>query len=367
MATATYTATMRTRKSNSTSNYLSSAASQEYYDSSYNFVGILCFSGMNLVNKVITGISFSITADKAGYGTWADKVVYLRKSNYQNASTSATGLQYTGDALGTFTGSFYGNTTYYTITGALLTAMASYITAGNNTFTLYNPSPTKSSQGYSTNYLQWSSVTMTVTYQEAVSVPTASSSNVNLGSNITIYTNRLSSEATHTLTYSFSAQSGTIATNVGASVNWTPPLSLATAIPNSTSGVCVITCYTYYGGTLTGSSSCVITLTVPSTVTPSLSFTFSEAVSGIYAQFGTYVRTRSKLMVSITASGASGSTISAYRTTVNGTTYTTTPVPIANGGTGASSAKGALTSLGIFYAASLPSTGTDGQICLVPV
>ncbi len=44
-----------------------------------------------------------------------------------------------------------------------------------------------------------------------------------------------------------------------------------------------------------------------------------------------------------------------------------TPVPIANGGTGARSAKGALSNLGIFYAASLPSSGTDGQICLVPV
>ena len=44
-----------------------------------------------------------------------------------------------------------------------------------------------------------------------------------------------------------------------------------------------------------------------------------------------------------------------------------TPVPVANGGTGASSAKAALSNLGIFYAASLPSTGTDGQICLVPI
>ena len=44
-----------------------------------------------------------------------------------------------------------------------------------------------------------------------------------------------------------------------------------------------------------------------------------------------------------------------------------TPVPVANGGTGASSAKGALSNLGIFYSASLPSSGTDGQICLVPV
>lgn len=44
-----------------------------------------------------------------------------------------------------------------------------------------------------------------------------------------------------------------------------------------------------------------------------------------------------------------------------------TPVPVGNGGTGASNAKAALSNLGIFYAASLPASGTDGQICLVPV
>ena len=323
MATATYTATMRTRKSNSSSNYISTDASQEYYENTYNFVGILCFSGMNLTNKVITGISFTITAAKAGYGAWADKVVYLRKANYQNASTSATGLQYVGDALGTFTGSFYGNTTSYTISGNLLTAMAAYITAGNNTFTIYNPSPTKSSYSYSTNYLQWSSVTMTVTYQEAVSTPTTSASTVTMGSIVTVYTNRLSQEATHTLTYSFAGATGTIVTDVGDSVNWMPPVSLAASIPNATSGVCTITCYTYYSGTLTGTATCTLTLTVPDNIKPSLSFTFGEAVSGIYAQFGTYVRTRSKLSVSITSSGSQGSTITSYRTSVNGTTYTT--------------------------------------------
>ena len=44
-----------------------------------------------------------------------------------------------------------------------------------------------------------------------------------------------------------------------------------------------------------------------------------------------------------------------------------TPIPLSNGGTGANSAKAALANLGIFYSASLPSSGTDGQICLVPV
>jgi len=43
------------------------------------------------------------------------------------------------------------------------------------------------------------------------------------------------------------------------------------------------------------------------------------------------------------------------------------PVPVANGGTGGSTAKAAMNNLGIFYAATLPASGTDGQICLVPV
>ena len=63
------------------------------------------------------------------------------------------------------------------------------------------------------------------------------------------------------------------------------------------------------------------------------------------------------------------------RDVVNGTYYAfrifhsgmATPVPVANGGTGASNAKAALSNLGIFYASSLPASGTDGQICLVPV
>ena len=63
------------------------------------------------------------------------------------------------------------------------------------------------------------------------------------------------------------------------------------------------------------------------------------------------------------------------RTCVNGTwaqyrvfhSGMASPVPVANGGTGGATAKAALTNLGIFYASSLPSSGTDGQICLVPV
>lgn len=43
--------------------------------------------------------------------------------------------------------------------------------------------------------------------------------------------------------------------------------------------------------------------------------------AGIADRFGGYVRTRSKLSVSITAAGAQGSSISAYRTSIDSVTY----------------------------------------------
>lgn len=323
MATATYSATLITRKTTSSSNAKTGYACQEFYSNTYNYVGVLCFSGMALTNKVITGISITAVSEKAGYGTGHTKTVYVRKSNYQNTSASATGLNYCGDALGTFEGAFYGNTTTVSITGSLLTNLAAYFSAGNNTICLYNPSPVETSHGYSYNYLQWSSVTMTVTYTEGVSVPTLSASSVEIGSSVTIYTNRLTSSAMHTLTYAFGSASGTIATGVGASCAWTPPLTLAAQIPKATSGICTITCNTYVGGTQTGTAQVTLTLKVPASVVPTISsVAVSEAVSGIADKFGAYVRTRSKLAVAITAAGVQGSTISSYRTVLDGVTYT---------------------------------------------
>ena len=321
--TVSYSASMRTRKTNSASNAKSSAASQEYYENTYNYVGIVHFAGMALSGKVITGISLRVVAAQAGYGTGHTKTVYVRKSNYQSASQSGiTGLRYCGDALGTFTGAFYGNTSTYTLSGDLLNNLAAYIAEGNNTICLYNPSPVKSSQGYSTNYLQWSECTITVTYEEAASKPTLNKYSLAMGTAVTIYTNRQSSIATHTVRYSFFSESGLIAVGVEDECAWTPPISLAAQIPNATSGWGTILCDTYVNGNLVSTNTCAFQLTVPVSVTPSISsVSIAEATAGIADRFGGYVRTRSKLSVSITATGAQGSSISAYRTSIDSVTY----------------------------------------------
>ena len=130
---------------------------------------------------------------------------------------------------------------------------------------------------------------------------------VDMGTAVTVYTDRQSSAASHKILYAFGGTSGIIATDVGDSVVWTPPISLAAQIPSATSGLCTITCETYYSGVLTGTKTCTITLNVPASVVPTISsVTYSEAVAGIAAQFAGYVQNKSKLAVSIAASGRAG-------------------------------------------------------------
>ncbi len=56
-----------------------------------------------------------------------------------------------------------------------------------------------------------------------------------------------------------------------------------------------------------------------------------------------------------------------YAPTSSGGSTVVYPIAVNSGGTGATTAKQAVINLGIFYSSTLPSTGTDGQICLVPV
>ena len=99
--TVSYSASLRTRKTTSSSNFKSDAAAQEYYVDDYNLVGIINFSGLSLAGKLITAVSFTFSSDAAGYGDWYSKTVYLRKSLYQAASESGiTGGGYYGGRAG---------------------------------------------------------------------------------------------------------------------------------------------------------------------------------------------------------------------------------------------------------------------------
>jgi hypothetical protein len=167
------------------------------------------------------------------------------------------------------------------------------------------------------------SATKTLTTIPRTSKPTVSSSSVDMGAAVTINTNRKSTSFTHDLAYSFAGGSYvSIATGVGASYSWTTP-DLADKIPNATSGTVTIRCITKKSGSTVGTQTVTMTLKVPASVVPTISaVTATEATSGLAAQFGFYVKSKSTVKVAITAAGAKGSTIKSYSTTFNGKTYT---------------------------------------------
>jgi len=175
---------------------------------------------------------------------------------------------------------------------------------------------------------------------EKVSDPGVLITACDAGLAIKINTNRASGTFTHTLKYAIGADNGTIATGVGASeASWTIPTSLMNQIPNNLSGIVTITVETYSGATLIGTTNTPLTMTVPTSVIPTIgSITDSEGTAGLAANVGLYVQNLTKLNLAIVgAAGASGSTISTYKLEVNSQTINAvsgiTPSTISASGT----------------------------------
>ena len=249
----------------------------------------------------------------------------------------STGASYTINSSASKSGSLTINGTKYTFN---FTASLS----GNQTKTLYTKTVTVSHASDGTKTCAFSAtcginVTLSGTYYGNVTASgngtfntiarastissVTSSVSVNGTNAVTVDISRKSSSFTHTVVFSFGSYSKTT-TGVGTSTSYAIPQSWLNAIPNATSGTATVTVTTYSGSTKIGSAvSKTFTLTVPSTVVPSISsVTLSEAVSGLAAQFGGYVQSKSKIAVKITASGTLSSTIKSYKTVIQGATFT---------------------------------------------
>ena len=178
---------------------------------------------------------------------------------------------------------------------------------------------TVSNQSHTTTlYAQWKASSSTV-----------SASDGDLGTAQTLTITAIDPSATHTLRYSFAGHTGTIASGISSSYNWTPPLSWADYIPSAGSGTCTIYCDTYVGGELYGTSETTVTLSVPSTVKCTVSsVAIAETVAGINSKFGAFVQTKSKVSVTGTFTGGSGSptygaTVASVSISINGQTLNT--------------------------------------------
>ena len=154
--------------------------------------------------------------------------------------------------------------------------------------------------------------------------PTLNASSVDMGGTVTIYTPRASDTFTHDLAYSFAGSEYiTIQNGVATAMYWAVPLSLASSIPNTTNGTVTIRCTTKSGSSVVGTKTVLLTAKVPTTIIPTISSVeLTEAVSTVANKIGLYVQNHSRVKATITASGAYGSTIKSYSSTLLGKNYT---------------------------------------------
>lgn len=199
-----------------------------------------------------------------------------------------------------------------------------WATSASATTAQYQPNTSQELYTTTTLYAVWELAASTLTV-----------SNGTIGTALSIGINRNNSSYTDTIAYTFGTASGTIATKTSSdSVSWTPPTSLASEIPNASTGTCTLTCTTYNGNTVIGTTTNTITLTVPQSLAPTVSVSYADTIAQCLA-WGLLVQSRSKLSFTITASGQQGATIATYSTSVNGTSYNsdtfTTDVLLYNG------------------------------------
>lgn len=264
--------------------------------------GVMYFPGLsNLKGKIINSVKITVM-NRAG-GQNAQKTAHFFRSASQGGINTSLGAGHkTGNQIGTLSGWFHA----YAAASLSFTPtfFSSYIAAGEDTFCIYSATASE--------YLVWGVVTLEVAWQEPATQPTLSEATVEMGKSVTINTPAVNSAYRHTLRYAFGKATGTIAENVASSKSWTPPVSLASRIPDAASGIGTIYCDTYSGSTLLGTKSVSITLTIPSSVVPSagkLTAAVTEDTSGT----GQFVRGMGKAAVSLSgAAGVYGSTIKSY-------------------------------------------------------
>lgn len=245
--------------------------------SSYTINSTASKSGSLTING--TKYTFSFTAALSGNQT---KTIYTKTVTVAHASdgTKTCAFSATAGINVTLSGTYYGNVT----------------ASGSGTFN-------------------------TIARASSISSVTSSVS-VNGTNACTVEISRKSSSFTHTVVFSFGSYSKTT-TGVGTSTGYAIPTSWLNAIPSATSGTAKVTVTTYSGSTKVGSAvSKNFTLTVPATVVPSISSVAVADTTTNQATFGNMVQNKSKAKFTITAAGALGSTITAYKTVFESKTYT---------------------------------------------
>jgi hypothetical protein len=154
-------------------------------------------------------------------------------------------------------------------------------------------------------------------------IPRASSISASagvLGSAMTLNIDRKDSSFTHTVRYNWQGTTGTVGTGIGTSTSYTPPLTFANNIPNTTNGTITFYCDTYSGSSLIGTNQTAVNLTIPNSVIPTIGGLTLEETATVMQGISTateFAQILSRVKATVTgASGVYGSTINTYSISV---------------------------------------------------
>lgn len=154
--------------------------------------------------------------------------------------------------------------------------------------------------------------TFTITKPSASTITCTSSIECNGANSLTVGITRANAEITHTVRFAFGNYSQEY-TGVGTQKVYAPPMTWLNAIPNNTSGTGSVTVTTYYGSISLGSNSKNFTLSVPTSVVPTLTLTAENIGPHIVKNtWGIYLQNVCQAVLSANSSGSYSSTIQEY-------------------------------------------------------
>ncbi len=291
------------------------------YEGAIHFAGL---SGLDFSNISVSQIQMRVTFGPAGGASGKNLTFY--KSAKDSISGSISSMR--GASLGEIAVSnAYNRTVTLNFSSGnhsgLFTALRDYFASGSKILILYVPRTRGTySGGYCYDYLSVTAMTLTFTFEYLRSNGSMATASVAAGSAARLNITSYNSAYTHKATWKFGAHTATQTIAAGGTyAAYTIPLSWLDAIPNATSGAGSVTLETLNAsGASLGTASYGFTVTVPASVTPSISSVTASPVNDnpAIAGWGLYVYGKSKASLKINgAAGAYGSTIKSYSLTTS--------------------------------------------------
>lgn len=251
-------------------------------------------SATNNTSNVTVSVRFFRT--NTGYETYGTGKVYCTIDGTQYTSSVGLSQKITNSGINLFTKTL---DIKHTSDGSKTLTVSSRISLDLNGSSL-----TSSSQSYSHALTKLARNSTISSVTSSVSIDGTNKSTVNI--------TRASDSYTHTVKWTVGSHTYS-ATKVGTSTSYAIPASWIDALPNSTSGTAKVTVSTYNGSTKIGSDvSKNFTITVPSSVVPTVSATTTLVNDTVPSSWGIYVQGKSKCKITVSGSSQYGATIKSF-------------------------------------------------------